>query len=139
MIESPQLAGYSHTVMLLFHGHRRNSRMYPDPQWKLVAGSFASAEGIWLIRLGNDFMHTFTPIPIFTDNQSFIMFANNDVNNNRTTHIDTHYHYTRNEIANGNIKLHYIPTHDNSADILMKPLSPRNHKHLLDSLDIRCA
>jgi transposase InsO family protein len=105
---------------------------------ELVAGSFTSAEGIWLIKLGKDFEHNFIPIPIFTDNQSFIMFANNDVNNNRTKHIDIHYHYTRDQISNGNIFLHYIPTHDNPADILTKPLSPRKHTHLLNILGL-CA
>jgi hypothetical protein len=103
---------------------------------ELIAGSFATAEGIWLIRLGKDFLRALTPILIFTDNQSFMMFANNDVNNNRTKHIDTHYHYTCTEIANGNIKLHYIPTHDNPADILTKLSSPRKHAHLLEILGI---
>ena len=34
---------------------------------ELVAGSFTSAKGIWLIRLGKDFRQDFSPIPIFTD------------------------------------------------------------------------
>jgi hypothetical protein len=106
---------------------------------ELVAGSIASAEGIWLIRLGKDFKHEFSPIPLFTDNQSFIMFSNNDVSNNRTKHIDTHYHYTRDQVIAGTIKLHYIPTLDNPADILTKPLSPRKHVHLLNGLGVRHA
>jgi len=61
---------------------------------ELIAGSFASAEGIWIIKLGQDFKHDFIPIPIFTDNQSSIIFSNNEINNNRTKHIDIHYHYT---------------------------------------------
>ena len=106
---------------------------------ELIARSFATAEGIWLIRLGKDFEHTFTPVPIFADNQSFIAFTQNDLSNNRTKHIDTHYHYTRNEIANGNIKLHYIPTLDNPTDILTKLLTPRKHLLLLDALGIHRA
>ena len=106
---------------------------------ELIAGSFASTEGIWLIKLGADFMHSFIPIPVFTDNQSFIAFANNDISNTRTKHIDTHYHYTRDEISKGNIILHYIPTHDNPADIFTKPLSLRKHQHLLKLLGICCA
>ena len=35
---------------------------------EFVAGSMASVEGIWLIRLGKDFQYHFTPIPLFTDN-----------------------------------------------------------------------
>ena len=74
---------------------------------ELVAGSFASAEGIWLIHLGKDFKQDFSPIPIFTNNQSFITFSMNDINN-RTKHIDMPYHYTRDQISNGNIKLQYV-------------------------------
>jgi hypothetical protein len=103
---------------------------------ELIAGSFASVEGIWLIRLGKDFRHTFTPIPLFTDNQSFILFSKNDISSNRTKHIDIHYHYTHEQITAGNIRLHYIPSFDNPADIVTKPLSPRKHIHLLDVLGV---
>jgi len=103
---------------------------------ELVAGSFASAEGIWIIKLGKDFKLNFTPIPIYTDNQSAIIFSNNEINNNKTKHIDIHFHYTRNQIETGNIKLHYINTSNNPADILTKPLSPRKHIHLLDILGV---
>ena len=106
---------------------------------ELVAGSIASAEGIWLIRLRKDFRHDFAPIPVFTDNQSFIAFTRNDVNSMRTKHIDTHYHYTCEQVITGTIKLHYIPTHENPADILTKPLSPCKHVHLLGALGIHRA
>ena len=106
---------------------------------ELVVGSIASAEGIWLIRLGKDFRLDFTPIPMFTDNQSFIMFSNSDISNSRTKHIDVHFHYTREQILAGIIKLHYIPSLDNPADILTKPLSPRKHVQLLSSLGVKHA
>ena len=96
---------------------------------ELVAGSFATAEGIWLICLGRDFWQNFLPVLIFTDNQSFIAFSTNEVNNNRMKHINTHYHYMRDQITVGNIKLHYVPSQLNHTDILTKPLSPRKHPH----------
>jgi hypothetical protein len=61
---------------------------------ELVAGSIASVEGIWLVRLAKDFQHNFVPIPIFTDNQSFIAYSSSEAVSTRTKHIDTHYHYT---------------------------------------------
>ena len=80
---------------------------------ELVAGSIASAEGFWLIRLRRDFRHDFTPIPLFTDNQSFIAFTKGDANNVRTKHVDTHYHYTHEQVNAGVINLtspqHIIP------------------------------
>ena len=104
---------------------------------KLVARSIASAEGVWLIRLWRDFRHDFTPIPLFTDTQSFIAFTKGDANNARTKHVDMHYHYTCEQVNVGIINLNYIPTANNPVDILMKPLSPRNHANLLNTLGVR--
>ena len=104
---------------------------------ELVAGSLASTEGIWLIRLAIDFHHDFMLIPLFTDNQLFISFLNNKINNNQTKHINIHFHYTRHQVDTGLIKLHYVPTLENPADILTKLLSPHKHTHLLDVLEVR--
>jgi hypothetical protein len=106
---------------------------------EVVAGSFATAEGIWLIRLGKDFQHDFTPIPVFTDNQSSIAFSNDSVNSSRTKHIDIHYHYTKEQVNAGNITLRYIKTLENPADVLTKPLSPCKHLHILEILGVRRA
>ena len=38
--------------------------MHSSMEAKLMAGSITSAEGIWLIRLGKDFRHDLTPIPL---------------------------------------------------------------------------
>ena len=98
--------------------------------------SFTSAEGIWLIRLGTDFTHTVTQVPIFTDNKLFLMFVKNNVSNNHTKHIDWHYHYTCNQVEKGNIILHYIPIHYNPTDILTNPLSLHKYAQLLPILNI---
>ena len=106
---------------------------------ELVAGSIASVEGIWIIKLGRDFHHLFNPIPLYTDNQSFIALSVTDTSNKRTKHIDTHYHYTREQINAGTIKLFYIPTLQNPADILIKPLPPNKHLHHLEILGMQHA
>ena len=103
---------------------------------ELVARSITLAEGIWLIRLRRDFRHDFTPIPLFTDNQSFIAFTKGDANNVRTKHIDMHYHYMHKQVNAGVINLDYIPTANNPTDILTKPLSPRKHANLLNTLGV---
>ena len=108
----------------------------PSMESKLVTGSIASTEGIWLVRLRKDFRHDFVPIPLFTDNQSFITYSNDNINNSQMKHIDVHYHYTHDQISAGNIMLHYIPMLDNLADILTKPLSLCKHMNLLESLRV---
>ena len=103
---------------------------------KLIAGSFTLAEGIWLNKLGNDFHIKFTLIPIFTDNQSTIAYSKNKINNSRMKHINIHYHYMREQIVARNIKIIYIKTAENPADILTKPLSPCKHLCILELLGL---
>jgi hypothetical protein len=103
---------------------------------ELFAGSIASVEGIWLVRLAKDFHHDFIPIPIFTDNQSFIAYSSSNAVSTRTKHVDTHFDYTRDQIEKGNIMLHYISTLENPANILTKPLSLGKHVKLLTSLGV---
>ena len=109
---------------------------YSSMEVELIVGSIASAEDIWLIRLGRDFKHNLTPIPMFTDNQSFIAFMKNDINNTRTKHINTHYHYMRKQVNASNIQLHCIMSLNNPPNILMKPLPPHKHVNLLNTLGI---
>ena len=59
------------------------------------------------------------------DNLSAKMFAEEYMVQNRSKHIDTRYHYIRERITEGLIKLFYQPTSKMPADALTKPLGPR--------------
>ena len=72
---------------------------------ELIAGFFASAEGIRLNKLGDGFHINFIPIPIFTDNQSMIAYSKYKINNNHMKHSDIHYHYMRDQIIARKINL----------------------------------
>jgi transposase InsO family protein len=61
---------------------------------------------------------------IYTDSQSCIAMINNHKYSNRTKHIDTKYHYIREEVNSGRVKLEYCPTDVNIADLMTKPLGP---------------
>ena len=60
-------------------------------------------------------------ILINVDNQGAINLAKNPVNHQRSKHIDIKYHFIRSEIQNGNVKLQYVRTDNNVADIFTKP------------------
>jgi len=64
---------------------------------------------------------TATPI-LFSDNRAAIAMATNDVHHNRSKHIDIRHHFIRDEVANGNIILRWIPSHEQIADALTKNL-----------------
>ena len=56
------------------------------------------------------------------DNQSCIQLANNPVQHARTKHLDIQMQFLREQIGRKSITIKYIPTQDNIADILTKPL-----------------
>ena len=58
---------------------------------------------------------------IYVGNQGAINLAKNPLNRQRSKHIDIKYHFVRSEIQSGNVKLQYIPTNSNVADIFTKP------------------
>ena len=61
-------------------------------------------------------------IIIGMDNQSAIIFAEEQIVQERSKHIDIKFHYTREQIDKGIIGLEYIPTNRLPADMLTKPL-----------------
>ena len=47
--------------------------------------------------------------PIMCDNTSAISIVANPVNHSRTKHINVRYHFIREHVANGTIKLIFVP------------------------------
>ena len=67
---------------------------------------------------------------IYTDNQTAISISKDDVNHQRTKHIDIRHHFIRDHVRNGNMKLTWVPTAQQTADILTKPLGRVQHTKL---------
>ena len=57
------------------------------------------------------------------DNQGAINLAKNPMYHKRSKHIDVKYHFIRSEVRTGQVKLAYISTDQNIADIFTKPVS----------------
>jgi hypothetical protein len=60
---------------------------------------------------------------IHIDNQGAKAIAENPINKQRSKHIDIKYHFTREKISNGTVKLQYIHTGQNAADCLTKAVT----------------
>ena len=86
-----------------------------------VALSSAAQESIWLRRLTGSPLKTATII--YEDNQSAIAMTKNPQFHGRAEHIDIKYHFIREEVNAGHIKLKYCPTDEMTADMFTKPLS----------------
>ncbi|CCF49769.1 hypothetical protein NDA11_007846 [Ustilago hordei] len=59
---------------------------------------------------------------IFSDNTGTIQVSKDPAQHWKLKHIDTKYHFIRDNIQDGNVKIKYISTEDNLADIFTKPV-----------------
>ena len=75
-----------------------------------------------------------SPSILYVDNQSAIKISENDTEHDRTKHIDIRYYFIRDLITNGEIKLHWVSTAEQLADIFTKPLGGTIFTNLRDIL-----
>jgi len=62
------------------------------------------------------------PTVIYEDNQGCIGMSQNPILHKRTKHIDIRFHFVRERVASEEVKLIYIKTQNQLADLLTKPL-----------------
>jgi hypothetical protein len=60
----------------------------------------------------------------------------NPVFHDKSNHIEIRYHYIRDMVQRGAIKLQYVGTDEQDGDVLTKPLSRVKFEHFLDKLGV---
>ncbi len=88
-----------------------------------VAGAQSVKEMIWIKRLISNLLIKCDSVFLRMDNRSAIRLVENSEPHKRTKHVDIKYHFIREKYEEGNFELTYIPTEDQIADILTKPLA----------------
>jgi hypothetical protein len=105
-----------------------------------MAASAACQEAVWLDRVLRELGSTNdNTIILYEDNKSCIQFSKNNSIHKRSKHIDQRYHYIRELVAENRVRLEYIPTEDNIADILTKPLASDRFTKLRDQFMVMLA
>jgi hypothetical protein len=92
-------------------------------------------EVIWIrILLTELDLQIETPTIIYVDNQSAIKISENDTAHDRTKHIDIRHFFIRDLIESGEVKLVWVRTEDQLADIFTKPLTPSTFLSIRDRI-----
>jgi len=71
---------------------------------------------------------------VYGDNQSTLAVSQNGVKSNRTKHVDVKYHFITQTVEEGAVKLKWIPTSEQQADIFTKALAPPVFERLRQQL-----
>ncbi|CAK9834334.1 Copia protein, partial [Anthophora retusa] len=102
---------------------RQSSTAASSTEAEYMALFEAVKEAIWLKSLALSInINISKPIVIYEDNNGCISIANNPGNHKRSKHIDIKYHFSREQIEQNVIKLEFVCTERQVADIFTKPL-----------------
>ena len=83
----------------------------------------ATAEAIYLRMLLRELCHPASgPTFMGEDNDACFSIATTTQTSFRTRHIRIEFHFIRDAITNGEIHLEHVPSADNPADMMTKPL-----------------
>ena len=117
-----------------------------------MATTEACKEGIWLRRLYTDILNPNDSVNsndsvnpndlvitqlLRVDNQGSMKLAKNPKFHDRTKHIAVRHHFIREAIETNMISLEYIPTSENTADLLTKALKRNLHDYHMKGIGLR--
>ncbi|OJT05515.1 Copia protein [Trametes pubescens] len=111
------------TGMVSWSARKQATPADSSTEAEYMAAAEAAKECVWLrsILLAIGFPQT-RPSPLSVDNASAITLTSDQKGHSRTKHIDIKHHIIRDYVATDQVFVHWIPTHDNTADIFTKPL-----------------
>ena len=74
------------------------------------------------------------PIPIYFDNTSAISISKKPMMHSKTKHIPIKYHFLREQVSKKNIRVEYVGTKEQVANIFTKPLPRESFEFLRQRL-----
>ena len=102
-----------------------------------VAAAVNCTNIVWLTHLLNGMKEEVTKLVIlYCDNTSAINISKNPVMHAKTKHIAIKYHYVRELVEDKQVKLEYIHTKEQIADIFTKPLPKDAYEYLRGKLGV---
>jgi hypothetical protein len=123
--------------MISWQSRKQSSISLSIAEAEYIAACSASCEAIWLRKLLTGlFDLEMKATVILCDNQSCIKMTENPVFHYRSKHIEIRYHFICDKAQRGALKLQYISTDEQVADVLTKPLSHVKFEHFRDKLGI---
>ena len=105
-----------------------------------IAASDAAKEAVWIKKFitGLGIVPSISdPVDLYCDNNGAIAQAKEPRSHQRSKHILRCYHLIREIIKRGDVKICRVPTHDNVADPLTKPLPHAKHESHTRSMDMK--
>nr|GFA92057.1 copia protein [Tanacetum cinerariifolium] len=102
-----------------------------------VSLSACCAQVLWMRTQLTDYGFHFNKIPVYCDSKSAIAISCNPVQHSRTKHIVVRYHFIKEHVEKGTIKLYFFKMDYQLADVFTKALPTDRFNYLICRLGIR--
>ena len=123
--------------MVSWSSKKQGSITLSTAEAEYFSASDASREAVWLQKLLSDLFDTsLEPVVIHCNNHSCIKISKNPMFHDRSKHMEMRYHYLRDMVQRIAISLRYVPTNEQTADVLTKPLSKTKFEYFRDKLGV---
>ena len=120
------------SAMISWFSRKQSSVALSTAEAEYIAACSASCEAIWLRKLLSGLFNLeLDTTVILCDNQSCIKMTENPVFHDRSKHIEIRYFYIRDMMQKGAIKLQYVSTDEQVADV-----SRVKFEHFRDKLGV---
>ncbi|XP_075499843.1 uncharacterized protein LOC142538405 [Primulina tabacum] len=103
-----------------------------------VAAASCCSQLLWMNQMIKDYGFNSDTLIVYCDNSSAIDISKNPVQYSRTKHIDIRHHFIRDLVDKGAIRMEFVRTENQLADIFTKPLDFERFSNLRKSLSL-CA
>ena len=113
------LLGHS---LVSWSSKKQNSVALSTAEAEYIAAGSSCAQTLYMKQQLEDFKISFQNTPIFCDNTSAICLTRNPILHSRTKHIEIRHHFLRDHVQKGDVRLEFISTDLQLADIFTKPL-----------------
>ncbi|GJZ32735.1 retrotransposon protein, putative, unclassified [Tanacetum coccineum] len=97
-------------IVSLSSSKRQKSAAISSTEVEYIALSGCCAQILWMRSQLTDYVFGFNKIPMYYDNKSVIALCCNNVQHSRSKHIDIRFHFIKEHVENGVIKLYFVYT-----------------------------
>ena len=130
-------AFYLGKILVAWLSKKQTSISLSTIEVEYIATAACCTQVMWMKQTLQDMKVSIDdPISIKCDNTSAISISKNPVFHSKTKHIPIKYHFLREQVAQKVVKLEYVPTKEQIADIFTKPLAKEPFEYLRDKLGV---
>ncbi|XP_043697501.1 secreted RxLR effector protein 161-like [Telopea speciosissima] len=123
--------------LVAWRSKKQGSVSLSTAEVEYIAATSCCTQLLWMKQMMKDLsVEVDRPVVIYCDNTSAINISKNPVMHSKTKHIAIRYHFLREKVIEGVVRLEFIPTAEQSTDIFTKPLPKEQFKFLRQKLGV---